>query len=515
MRRIALFACLTLALAGAAAAERINHEGRILGSAPVVTAPILFNTPAADAVVSAMQIMPVDSAWNEDISARPLVTNSAQIIAQIKADLSSARQTLRPFYEMNCVLVPDAQPRVPINFYNYADESDLDGGSGTTGMYPIPPNLPIETWPRGTPGMTLDQWQRTDDGSDRHAIMVAPGSGSIWETWLTLLNGSNWQASNGAKFSLTSNALRPAAWTSADAAGLPMFPALVRYDECERGMVEHALRLVVAKTRKAYIYPATHYASTIAPTATQYPAMGQRLRLKSSFVIPSGYTKQEKAVLLALKKYGAIVADNGGFFSVSVCPDDRFPANAVDNLSRIDINNFDVVQTTGGTGGPRSPGAPSVDAGADIATPFPATVNLNGAVTDPSGTAAVRWTQYSGPGTVTFADATQAQTTASFSTAGTYVLMLSANDGVHATAYDAVNVTPLPPLAIARSGSDVVISFASASGQRYRVESSETLDAMRWTTFADNVAGTGAEITLRDAGAAADGRRFYRLTTLP
>ena len=172
-----------------------------------------------------------------------------------------------------------------MNFFNYADESDLDGGSGTLGMYPVAPITPVETWPRGTGNLTLDQWQRdvNNTGGDRHSIMVAPGVGSIWETWLTKLVGTNWQASNGAKFDLNSNTLRPAGWTSGDAAGLPMFPALVRYDECERGMVEHALRLVVAKSRKEYIYPATHYASSIPASSTQYPAMGQRLRLQGEF----------------------------------------------------------------------------------------------------------------------------------------------------------------------------------------------------------------------------------------
>src|SRR5947207_5969609 len=114
-----------------------------------------------------------------------------------------------------------------------------------------------------------------------------------------------------------------------------MLCATVRYDECERGMVEHALRLVVKRTRKEYIYPATHYASSIPATSTNYPAMGQRVRLKASFVIPDSWTIEEKAVLRALKKYGALVADNGGFFSVSVCPDDRFAANAFDHLSTI------------------------------------------------------------------------------------------------------------------------------------------------------------------------------------
>src|ERR1700730_9604149 len=322
--RGALAILLIATLALTTRAERINQEGRILGPAPVMTAPTLFNTPAADAIVSAMQVMPRDSAWNEDISQRPLLSNSSAMIAQIISDLGVSRRTLRPFYEMNYVLVPDNQPRITVPFFNYPDESDLDGGTFPNGNYPIAPSLPIETWPKDTGNLTLQQWQQdvNNTGGDRHAIIVAPGAGSIWETWLTKLTGSGWQASNGAKFNLNSNVWRPAGWTSGDAAGLPMFPALVRYDECERGMVEHALRIVVAKTRREYIYPADHYASSIPSTSTSYPAMGQRVRLKSSFVVPSGWTIEEKAVLQALKKYGAMVADNGGFFSVSVCPDD-------------------------------------------------------------------------------------------------------------------------------------------------------------------------------------------------
>jgi hypothetical protein len=429
-----------LLLTSLARAERINHEGRILGPTPVVTAPTLFNTPAADAIVSAMQIMPRDNPWNEDISRRPVHANSDAIIAQITSDLSSSRRTLRPFYEMNYVLVPDNQPRVTIPFFNYPDESDLDDGTFPNGNYPIPPNLPIETWPRGTGNLTLQQWQQdvNNTGGDRHAVIVAPGAGSIWETWLTKLTGSGWQASNGAKFSLNSNALRPAGWTSGDAAGLPMFPAIVRYDECQRGMVEHALRIVVAKTRREYIYPATHYASSIPATATNYPAMGQRVRLKSSFVIPDSWTIEEKSVLRALKKYGALVADNGGFFSVSVCPDDRFAANAFDRLSTIGISNFEVVQTTGPNEGPRSPGVPSVDAGPDQFLEWPTNVSLNGSVNDPSGRAAVSWKLYSGPAGASFANANQPTTTVTLNSPGTYTFMLSADDGTHAVAYDAV-----------------------------------------------------------------------------
>lgn len=254
------------------------------------------------------------------------------------------------------------------------------------------------------------------------------------------LTQSGWQASNGAKFNLNSNALRPAGWTSGDAAGLSMFVATVRYDECERGMVEHALRLVVKRTRKEYIYPATHYASSIPPTSTNYPAMGQRLRLKANFAIPANWTIEEKAVLLAFKKYGAIVADNGNFFSVSVCPDDRFASNAFSHLASIDINNFEVVQTTGPNEGPRSPGAPTVDAGPDQFLEWPTNVSLGGSVNDPSGHASVVWKVYSGPAGAAFANANQATTTATINGPGTYTFMLSADDGVHAVAYDAVVV---------------------------------------------------------------------------
>ncbi|MEY2577223.1 MAG: hypothetical protein QOI49_47 [Verrucomicrobiota bacterium] len=453
---------LLLGLASIAQAERINHEGRILGAAPVVTAPILFNTPAADAVVSTMQILPRDNPWNEEISRRPLLSNSDAMIAQIKSDLGT-HQTLQPFYEMNYVLVPDNQPRVTIPFLDYPDESDLDGGTFPAGSYPIPANQPIETWPRGTGNLTLQQWQMdvNNSGGDRHGIMVAPGAGSVWETWQMKLTQSGWQASNGAKFNLNSNALRPAGWTSGDAAGLSMFVATVRYDECERGMVEHALRLVVKRSRKEYIYPATHYASSIPASSTNYPAMGQRLRLKAGFAIPSNWTIEEKAVLLALKKYGAIVADNGNFFSVSVCPDDRFSSSAFSHLSTVDINNFEVIQTTGPAEGPRSPGAPSVDAGPDQFLEWPASISLSGSVNDPSGRANVSWKVYSGPTGVSFANANQATTTATISAPGSYTFMLSADDGTHVIAYDAVVVRVTGHNALANLSTRVQVGTAS------------------------------------------------------
>src|SRR6202035_5478428 len=189
IRRLLAAVLLIVTLVRPAPAERINQEGRILGPAPVVTTPTLFNTAQADAIVSAMQIFPVTNPWNEDISRRPLLSNSAAMITQLKSDLSSSRQTLRPFYEMNYVLVPDNQARVTIPFVDYPDESDLDGGTFPNGSYPIPSNMPIETWPKDTGTLTLQQWQTdtTGIGGDRHGIMVAPGAGSIWETWQMIL----------------------------------------------------------------------------------------------------------------------------------------------------------------------------------------------------------------------------------------------------------------------------------------------------------------------------------------
>jgi hypothetical protein len=455
------------------ATERINQEGRILGPPPVVTAPTLFNTPEADAVLSAMQVFPTDNPWNEDISRRPLLPNSDTMIAQIMADLSSSRRTLRAFFEMNFVLVPANQRLVPIDLFNYPDESE-------PGPYPIPPNLPVETWPLETGSLTLEEWQ-TDiqaTGGDRHAIIVQPATGLVWETWLTQRVGTNWQASNGARFNLNSNALRPDGWTSADAAGLPMFPALVRYDECERGVVEHAVRLVVKRTRREYIYPARHFASST--TLTNVPAMGQRLRLKAGYGIPGTWSKQEKAVLRAMQKYGAMVADNGNFFSISVTPDQRWPAGAFDHLASVGITNFEVVSTTGPTEGPRSPGAARVSAGPDKTAAVGAAVMLEGAVSASSPTAN-RWELYSGPAAVSFTDAAHTNANTIFPAPGAYTLMLTAEDGIHAPVHDAVVVTAADSLilAVACVGSQATLRWAGGHPP-YVVEKTETLSPLLW-----------------------------------
>lgn len=464
------------------ASDRINHEGRFLGDLPAVTQPILFNTPEADRVLSAMQIMPRESAWNEDISRRPLLPNSDAMIAQIIADLRSDRRTLRPFHEMNFVLIPDNQPLLPINFFNYADESDPS-------PYPIPSNLPVETWPRETGGLSLSDWQRdvNNEGGDRHSIVVMPGAGFIWETWLTRLNNGSWEASNGAKFDLKSNALRPAGWTSGDAAGLPMFPALVRYDECLRGMVEHAMRIVVRRSRLGPIYPATHHASVGSLTDPNIPAMGQRLRLKSAFAIPENWTIFEKAVLRGLQKYGAMVADNGNFFSISVTPDDRYPANAFSNLSSISITNFEVIQTTGPAEGPRASGAPRADAGPDAMAAPGVPVPLQGSVQAdaPSLSLQADWKLSSGPTQPIFANPQSPNTTVILPVPGEYLLMLTASDGLHAPACDLVRVLVQsgPSLTVLHERGQVSLRF---SGQPpFHLEQTTTLLPTSWTPIAE------------------------------
>ena len=464
-------------------AERINHEGRILGALPVVTNSILFNTTNADAVLTAMQLFPVTNPWNEDISQRPVLANSDAMMAQISNDLLASRRTLRAFKEMNYVLVPDAQPTTLINFVDYPDESDLDGGTFPNGLYPIPANMPIETWPSETGALTLQEWQQdvNSDSGDRHAILVQPGSGYIREMWQAKLVGSNWESSNGAKFNLNTNTLRPAGWTSGDAAGLPMLPALPRFDECERGVVEHALRIVVAKSRREYIYPATHFASTL--TGTNYPAMGQRVRLKSSFTIPPNWTKQEKAMLMALKKYGALVADNGNFFSISVTPDDRWPAGCFDHFATIGVTNFEVIQTTGATQGPRSPGAPTANAGADRSAFLNTPLQLQGYATFTNTIpTTIQWRRYSGATNVVFVNAAQTNTSVTFGAPGVYTLMLSASNGVHATAYDAVVITVSPAISmgISRSGTNINLTWTGGTPP-FVIERSSLMPATNWS----------------------------------
>jgi hypothetical protein len=313
---------------------RKNHEGRDLPPTPPVTRPVLFNTPEADAVLSSLQVFPKDNAWNEDISERPVDPDSDKIIETIGKNLR-----FRWNRDMSFILVPPDQPKVPLAIAA-REESD-------PGPYPIPENAPLEDWPLS--GVPLDRLQREGEG-DRHMIVVDPAAMKLYELFSAFRTPSGWRADSAALFDLRSNALRPDGWTSADAAGLPIFPAIVRYDEVARGMVEHALRVTFRRTRRAYVYPATHYASRLKDP--HLPRMGERLRLKKEVDI-SRFPPHVQAILRGLKKYGMIVADNGLDWSISTAPDSR-----IEGLESLDDkalrgHHFEVIVPTGPTEGPR------------------------------------------------------------------------------------------------------------------------------------------------------------------
>lgn len=305
-------------------------------AASPIRAPILFNTPEADAIVSAMQIFPPDNPWNTDVSRWPLHPKSAAIVASIGAD-----KPLRYNTDMAYVLVPPDQPKVKLTINGYPDESD-------PGPYPLPDNLPIEGWPanyRRDPSLsklTLAELQRDTRGlgGDRHAIVVDPTRGRLYELFGAQRTDAGWQAACAAIFDLNSNHLRPDGWTSADAAGLPIFPAVIRYDELKAGMVNHAMRVTVRNTRRAYVHPATHFAST--KTDPNLPRMGERLRLKADYDI-SGFSPEVQAILKGLKRYGMLVADNGIEWAISCAPDERIPV-LHEELRRVKGSAFEVVE---------------------------------------------------------------------------------------------------------------------------------------------------------------------------
>jgi hypothetical protein len=208
-----------------------------------------------------------------------------------------------------------------VSFY-YDDESD-------PGPYPIPPDAPIEGGPNST--------------GDRHILVVDVQNEMLYEVFDAHPDGAGWACGSGAIWDLTSNALRPLGWTSADAAGLPIFPGLVRYDEVvERGEITHAIRFTVSQTQRGYILPATHYASS--STDPNRPPMGLRVRLKASFDI-SGYTPNVQVILRAMKKYGMIVADNGSNWYVSGAPDPRWDDDELRQLRNVKGHDFEVVDT--------------------------------------------------------------------------------------------------------------------------------------------------------------------------
>jgi hypothetical protein len=303
---------------------------------PKIEGPLTFDTPEADAVLAALQVFPPDNWWNRDVSGLPVHRDSERMIAGIGRD-----KPLQYNLDMGFIIVPPDQRRVDVKLLDYPAESD-------PGPYPVPDNAPIENWPLDRnenlkalpkPGQTLEQFQREAEG-DRHVIVVDPVNGKFHELWQAKRTDAGWQASNAATWDLRTGALRPERWTSADAAGLPIFPAVVRYDECARGMVEHAMRFTVRKTRRAYVIPATHWASQSKdPT---HPRMGERFRLRKDFDV-SGFPPHVQAILKGLKKHGMFVADNGSDWWISIAPDRRL--QGLETLHRVKGSDFEVVDT--------------------------------------------------------------------------------------------------------------------------------------------------------------------------
>ena len=302
---------------------------------PAITKPVSFDTPEADAILAALQIFPPDNPWNLAIDAWPVHPNSAKIVASV-----GANKPLRYNPDMSFIFVPPGQKKLDLKIVDYPDESDK-------GPFPIPDAIPIEGWPANysrnpkLKGTTLEDVQRDKlkEGGDRHAIVVDPTNRMLYEFYQLKKTDNGWQAACEATFDLKSNKLRPDGWTSSDAAGLPIFPSIVRYDEIERGMVEHAMRVTVVKTRRAYVHPATHFASRL--TDENLPRMGERLRLKKDVDI-SKFTPEVQAILKGLKKYGMLVADNGIDWAISCAPDPRIPV-LHDELRKLKGSDFEVI----------------------------------------------------------------------------------------------------------------------------------------------------------------------------
>jgi hypothetical protein len=271
-------------------------------------------------------VFPKDNPWNERVDRAPVAPNSAELIrsiglgAHLHPDFGSGTWEGAPI-GIPYVTVSRRQRRVPVRF-DYADESDR-------GPYPIPPNVPIEGGRRSS--------------GDRHVIVVDRDRCRAYELYAAypISGGARWRAGSGAIWNLRSNRLRPRNWTSADAAGLPILPGLARSEEVRRGEIDHALRFTAPKTGRAYVNPARHYASGSSDPAL--PPMGLRVRLVPSYDI-SGFPRQARVILQALKRYGMILADNGSPWYISGSPSRAWNDDDLHQLQRVHGDAFEVVR---------------------------------------------------------------------------------------------------------------------------------------------------------------------------
>ncbi|HEY3189964.1 MAG TPA: hypothetical protein VGJ70_20910, partial [Solirubrobacteraceae bacterium] len=266
--------------------------------------------------VAGCPVFPGSNAWNRDVSRDPVDPRSAAYVRAIgrgnlHPDFASRR------YGIPITVVPRGQRRVPIRFTAYGDESDR-------GPYPVPANA------------------RVEGGSDRHVIVVQRGTCRLYELFGARRTARGWDAAAGATWSLRSNRLRPAGWTSADAAGLPILPGLARAAEARAGTIRHALRVTVPRSQRAYVAPARHFASS--DRDRDLPPMGLRLRLKASFDLRP-VRGQARAILRGLKRHGMIVADNGSGWFITGAPDPRWDDAQLEQLKRVPGTAFEAVRT--------------------------------------------------------------------------------------------------------------------------------------------------------------------------
>jgi hypothetical protein len=275
-------------------------------------------------VVGTCDVFPQDNPWNRDVSRDPLRDDSAAIIASIQASGGTRLHPdfgENPEYGIPYLVVPAGQPVVPITYTAYGDESD-------PGPFPVPLNAPVE----GGVGAS----------GDRHVIVVRSGTCELFELYRAFRSGGGWEADSGARFDLSSNVLRPEGWTSADAAGLPIFPGLVRYDEVAAGEIRHAIRVTFSRTQRGHIAPATHHAST--STDPTLPPMGLRLRLKASYDVGALHG-QSRVIAVAMQRFGLIVADNGSNWFFQGAPSPHWDDDDLRQLKSIPGTAFEVVDT--------------------------------------------------------------------------------------------------------------------------------------------------------------------------
>jgi hypothetical protein len=295
---------------------------RLFSLALAVGTVALAGSSVAPPKLADCPVFPANNPWNQPVNKLPVEPNSSAIVDSIggdtglRADFGSGLWDGAPI-GIPITVVKAGIPKVRPSF-DYADESDK-------GPYPIPAGVKIE------------------GGGDRHALIVDSSTCRLYELYALRRAGSGWRAGSGAIWSLRSNRLRPAGSTSADAAGLPILPGLVRWSEVASGRIDHALRFTVERTRRAYVYPARHFASDL--TDPNLPPMGLRLRLRADYPI-AGFPRQARIVLEALKTYGMIVADNGSSWYVSGQPNAHWSNDDLHTLGRVPGSAFQVVDTS-------------------------------------------------------------------------------------------------------------------------------------------------------------------------